>query len=375
MTDVYARTIDRIKSGEIHEKTKSLDDVARDWLMHRGLYDPAQNEYLQHDTGGVGYGPTKNSYSSPYYDYQKAHEYYEQHKQLKGRTRSKSMLSDEGKEVWEVTQHNIKKAKEAETQSMSEQVKGQIQTIQDSIAQLKTLAAGQRGAKKAAIQARIESLRTSLTTKKEQLKSVLKTRQEGIKSDNEAMSEAVKKENIRVGEKAKQEKERNTQNTSRKIEQLQEKSKSLGNSENDKRTKEQIKKSIAKLRTEKSVQNANIGAKATSEKAENSAGLKSYKAYNSEELKKYRAENASQVKSASEGIKSSIQNLRTELSDYNKDNRERQKGGSDEMRAAIKELRQINSENRKKLVERYKEISNTEFDKIAERYPNTKKKK
>ena len=74
MTDVYARTIDRLKSGEIHEKTKSLDDVARDWLMHRGLYDPAQNEYLQHDTGGVGYGPTKNSYSSPYYDYQKAYE-------------------------------------------------------------------------------------------------------------------------------------------------------------------------------------------------------------------------------------------------------------------------------------------------------------
>ena len=375
MTDVYARTIDRLKSGEIHEKTKSLDDVARDWLMHRGLYDPVQNEYLQHDTGGVGYGPTKNSYSSPYYDYQKAHEYYEQHKQLKGRTRSKSQLSDEGKEVWEVTQHNIKKAKEAETQSMSEQVKGQIQTIQDSIAQLKTLAAGQRGAKKAAIQARIESLRTSLATKKEQLKSVLKTRQEGIKSDNEAMSEAVKKENAKVGEKAKADKERNTQNTSRKIEQLQAKSKTLGSSANDKREKEQIKQTIAKLRTEKSVQNANIGAKATAEKAENSAGLKSYKAYNSEELKKYRAENASQVKSASEGIKSSIAGLRTELSDYNKDNRERQKGGSDEMRAAIKELRQINSENRKKLVERYKEISNAEFDKIAERYPNTKKKK
>lgn len=375
MTDVYARTIDRIKSGEIHEKSKSLDDVARDWLIHRGLYDPVQNEVLQHDTGGVGYGPTKNAYSSPYYDYQKAHEYYEQHKQLKGKTRSKSQLSDEGKEVWEVAQYNIKKSKESEQQSVSDQITGQINNIQAAITQLKNLASGQRGAKKQAIQARIESLRTSLATKKEQLKSVLKSRQEGIKSDNEAMSEAVKKENAKVGEKAKQEKERNTQNTSRKIEQLQAKSKSLGSSANDKREKERIKQTIAKLRTDKAAQNATIGAKATAEKAENSAGLKTYKAYNSEELKKYRAENTSQVKSASEGIKSSIAGLRTELSDYNKGNRENVKAGSDEMRTAIKELRKINSENRKKLVEKYKQISDDEFDRIAERYPNTKKKK
>lgn len=48
-------------------------------------------------------------YASPYYDPVKAHEYYEQHKQLKGRPTGR--LTDEGKEIWKVTKANIDKAK------------------------------------------------------------------------------------------------------------------------------------------------------------------------------------------------------------------------------------------------------------------------
>ena len=51
-------------------------------------------------------------YASPYYDPVKAHEYYEQHKHLKGRPTGR--LTDEGKQVWKVTNMNIDQAKKIE---------------------------------------------------------------------------------------------------------------------------------------------------------------------------------------------------------------------------------------------------------------------
>ena len=68
-------------------------------------------------------------YASKYYDPQKAHEYYERTKQLKGRKasaqkktnpRPTSALNKEGKEVWKVTKDNIiteKKGKVTEAQT------------------------------------------------------------------------------------------------------------------------------------------------------------------------------------------------------------------------------------------------------------------
>lgn len=50
-------------------------------------------------------------YASEYYDPQKAHEYYERTKKLKGRQRSTSDLSEEGKKVWAVTKDSIKNEK------------------------------------------------------------------------------------------------------------------------------------------------------------------------------------------------------------------------------------------------------------------------
>ena len=51
-------------------------------------------------------------YASPYYDPVKAHEYYEQHKHLKGRPTGR--LTDEGKQIWKVTNMNIDQAKKIE---------------------------------------------------------------------------------------------------------------------------------------------------------------------------------------------------------------------------------------------------------------------
>ena len=44
-------------------------------------------------------------YASQYYDPEKAHEYYMQNRQLKGR--STSGLSDEGKDIWNAAKANI----------------------------------------------------------------------------------------------------------------------------------------------------------------------------------------------------------------------------------------------------------------------------
>lgn len=64
-------------------------------------------------------------YASPYYDPVKAHEYYMEHRKLKGRPTS--ALSDEGKEVWKYTKENIteeKKGKiEEEKTSRDEKIK------------------------------------------------------------------------------------------------------------------------------------------------------------------------------------------------------------------------------------------------------------
>lgn len=346
----------------------SLDDTARRWLIRHNLYDDA---FLHAD--GEGYGPTKNSYSSPYYDYQKAHEYYEQHKQLKGRTRSKSQLSDEGKEVWEVTQANIKKAKEAEQTSMSEQLKTNIAGIQASISQLKELAAGERGAKKAEIQNRISVLKAQLAQKKEALRSELKKRQEDVKSDNARASEASKERNAAITEAGKRKKERNAQNAQSSIERKQAEIKNLGSSPEDTKKKERLRADIASIRSDKQKTNAGISASVATEKASNSAELKSYKAKNQQELAAYKAQNASEVKQASESINSSIKEMREDLKNFNTQNREKVKADTQTMRDAIKQYREINKENRRILKEKYKSISDSEFDKIYARYPKEKK--
>jgi hypothetical protein len=343
-----------------------LNKFAKDWLMKRH----SSEDVLQHEA----YGQTKITYSSPYYDYQKAHDYYEAHKQLKGRKRSTSLLSDEGKEIWQVSQYNIKQAKEKENTSMSEQLKGQVSSIQSAIAQMKVLAAGQRGSQKLAIQARITELRAVLAKKKEALKSELKKKQEGIKTDNTRATEQNRKRNESLSEKAKQDKERNAQNAATKIERKQAEIKKLGSSQGDQKKKEALRKDIANIRADKSNKNARVSSNLSVEKASNSADLRDYKAKNSQDLTNYRATNSSQVKQASESINSSIKGLRQQLSDYNTKNRAMVKEDSDTMRNAIKQLREVNRQNRQILKDKYEGILDSEFDKIASAYPKKGKR-
>lgn len=344
-----------------------LNAYAKLWLMRHS------EDTLSHED--AAYGPTKTSYSSPYYDYEKAHEYYEQHKQLKGRSRSKSQLSDEGKEIWEVTEANIKKAKEAEQEATSNTFKGQVQQIQDAITALKAQAEGVRGAQKEAVQAKIQSLRDTLSKRKESLRNELKSRQEDTKNKNTRASETTKANNERLSKEAKAKKDQNVNKVSSAIEKMQNDIKKLGNSEQDQRRKEDIRQQMAKLRAGKSLENAKISETLAGAKQHNTAGLAKYKQKNAEDMTAYRAQNASEVKNASDSINGEIKNLRTGLSEFNTQNRAELKSNIEGHRNQIKALREANSANRKALQEKYKNISDQEFDKIAENYKKKGKKR
>ncbi len=341
-----------------------LNEYSKRWLMERSLMH-AEPDGSQ---GGKGYGPRQNSYSSPYYDYQKAHEYYEQHKSLKGKTRSKSQLSDEGKQIYEVAEYNIKKEKEKAQESLKTTTQGQIDQIQAAITQLKGLADNERGKYKEAINARIQTLKDQLANKKAQFKSELEKKRTDIKDDNTRASDTASKSKEKLSEKAKREKERNTQNAQTKIEKKQAQIKAT----KDASQKESLRKDIANIRADKGVQNAQISSDLATSKAGVSSSLKDYKAKNSAELANYRASNAAGVKQATQNINDSIKGVREELKTYNTDSRSRQKGASDELRAHIKELRAANQANRKILNEKYKEIQNQEFDRIYSSYAKKK---
>ena len=72
-------------------------------------------------------------YASPYYDPEKAHQYYEEHKQLKGRNgskRSTSSLNEEGKKIWEVTKSNIDKQKKANNTAAQQAHQAEVKALQ-----------------------------------------------------------------------------------------------------------------------------------------------------------------------------------------------------------------------------------------------------
>lgn len=86
------------------------------------------------------YQPYIKHYASEYYDPQKAHEYYEQHKKLKGRTsRSTARLTDTGKAAASYVKEQIdteKNAKlEAETKRVTEEKKQRSEQKKKTIEQ------------------------------------------------------------------------------------------------------------------------------------------------------------------------------------------------------------------------------------------------
>lgn len=107
-------------------------------------------------------------YASPYYDPVKAHEYYEQHKKLKGR-KSSSGLNEKGKEVWYGVKTNLAEEKsgkkERAAESRDEQISANADAVSNRISNLRdeyaALPAAEKRARSRIYQREIERLRSA----------------------------------------------------------------------------------------------------------------------------------------------------------------------------------------------------------------------
>lgn len=146
-------------------------------------------------------------YASPYYDPVKAHEYYEEHKHLKGR-RAASNLNDEGKEIWKYTKDKITESKKAAIESEKvkkeqrlefhrENVRQARERIADRLKQLqahiKSLSTtGLSKEEKARVSAEKAKLRGEASTESEKVKSIRKEYSSYLKFVCQATREAYK---------------------------------------------------------------------------------------------------------------------------------------------------------------------------------------
>ncbi len=143
-------------------------------------------------------------YASKYYDPVKAHEYYEEHKQLKGR--SKVTLTDEGRAIAKSVKENLNKEKKSEIERSNEASKQKQDSnaaslrnkIQSLNKFLKQLSPKERNLQKERIQTQISSLRERNKRIRDILLEKKKNANDSIRSDYkqkyETEVEKIKKE-------------------------------------------------------------------------------------------------------------------------------------------------------------------------------------
>lgn len=102
------------------------------------------------------------AYASKYYDPQKAHEYYEKHKQLKGRSERTSTkgLNEEGKLVAKQVKEAINAEKKEFMKALNEKMKERIAQLREEL----------KGSDKETIKLAVAQLRESYKAMKEQAK-------------------------------------------------------------------------------------------------------------------------------------------------------------------------------------------------------------
>lgn len=138
------------ESDETDDLGESLDDGLDDDTEIDDSLDELFVELLDENPP-----EEKDRYASPYYDPEKAHEYYEQHKQLKGK-KSTAKLNDKGKETAKYVKEKLKEEKKAVLDQLKEQMKGKIDALR---AKYKAMPKEQRKAMKEQIFAEIKALR------------------------------------------------------------------------------------------------------------------------------------------------------------------------------------------------------------------------
>ena len=171
-------------------------------------------------------------YASPYYDPQKAHEYYMRTRELKGR--STTSLNDDGKKIWSYTKNNIKSEKAAKVKEEQEKRDQKITELREKAE-----------ATKEQISSRLKELNEALTQN-------ASDRKKSIDTDKDSDLEEIEKE-------SSSEKERIDNKKNAEIERLMaiEIPSGLSKAERSKRVAERTAK-IAKLRNDAKSDKAKI---------------------------------------------------------------------------------------------------------------------
>ena len=259
-------------------------------------------------------------YASPYYDPVKAHEYYEQHKHLKGRPIGR--LTEEGKQVWKVTKMNIDQAKKIENDEARLVKISSVQQFQNKVKEQRTI-----------VQSKLTELLNAINAK--------------YKTDTEALTE-TQKHQIEVNNRLKKQKTEDIKNKkAREIESLKEDTSDMDSEEREEyyeKRKQKISKIIDKYskESEQNILDNNVKNNKVREE------IKNKKSILSEQKKKDTIKNREDAKQQRETIANELKdNVRKAISDFQV------------KKAQIKE--------------KYEGIYQDEYDKIASEYTKNKK--
>ena len=160
----------------------------------------------------LGVDESLKHYASPYYDPVKAHEYYEEHKKLKGRT-STAGLNEEGRKVASYVKSQITAEKKQRLEANSESRKSQISSkreerkqaveahkaeMNSKIDALRTMLKGMskedRKANRERVQGLIAELRSENKAKRDELSAQFKVDSANITADHKTKAEGIRKD-------------------------------------------------------------------------------------------------------------------------------------------------------------------------------------
>ena len=264
-------------------------------------------------------------YASPYYDPVKAHEYYEQHKQLKGRPTGR--LTEEGKEIWKVTKMNIDQAKKRDNDE-ARLIK--IYSVQEFQKKAKE--------QRAIVQSKLTELLNAINAK--------------YKTDTEELTE-TQKHQIEVNNRLKKQKSEDIKNKkAREIESLIEDTSNIDTSNMD---EEEIEEYYEKINQKMNKINNKYSKK--SEKNVSDTTEKNNKVR--EEIKNKKTILYEQKKKDINKNREDAKQQREKIANELKDNVKKAVGDLQEKKAKIKEM--------------YEGIYQDEYDKIASEYTKSKK--
>ena len=261
-------------------------------------------------------------YASPYYDPVKAHEYYEQHKHLKGRPTGR--LTDEGKQVWKVTKMNIDQAKKIENDEARLVKLSSVQQFQNKAKEQRTM-----------VQAKLTELLNTINAK--------------YKTDTEALTE-TQKHQIEVNNRLKKQKAEYMKNKkAREIESLIEDTSDMDEEEIEEYY-EMINQKISKINDKYSKESEQNIYDTNEKNNKVREEIKNKKLILSEQKKKDTTKNREDAKQQREKIANELK---------------------DNVRKAVSDLQVKKAQ----IKEKYEGIYQDEYDKIASEYTKPKKSK